>query len=238
MNNLISVIIPVYNHSGTLEKCVGSIISQSYRPIEVIIINDGSTDGFEVVAGKILAGMQRPDLNVIIINQQNQGAPAARNRGFAASKGDLIIFWDADTVAEPAMLAKMKMALENNPAAAYAYSSFKFGWKKFACRAFNADELKKNNYIDVTSLIRRADFSGFDESIKRFQDWDLWLTMLEKNKTGVFVPEILYAKIVGQRAGISRWLPRFFYRLPWVTKEVRRYRSARSLVLEKHGLRQ
>ena len=238
MNNLISVIIPVYNHSGTLEKCVGSIISQSYRPIEVIIINDGSMDGFEAVAGKILAGMQRPDLNVIIINQQNQGAPAARNRGFAASKGDLVIFWDADTIAEPDMLAKMKSSLDNNTGAAYAYSGFKFGWKKFACRAFNADELKKNNYIDVTSLIRRADFPGFDETIKRFQDWDLWLTMLEKNKTGVFVPEILYAKIVGQRAGISRWLPSFLYHLPWATKEVRRYRSARSLVLEKHGLRQ
>jgi glycosyltransferase involved in cell wall biosynthesis len=236
MNNLISVIIPAYNHSGTLERCFVSVIAQSYRSIEVIIVNDGSTDGFDTVADKILAGMKRPDVNVVIINQQNQGAPAARNRGFAASKGEFIIFWDADTVAEPGMLAKMKASLDNNSGASYAYSSFKFGWKKFSCRAFNAEELRRNNFIDVTSLIRRADFPGFDETVKRFQDWDLWLTMLEKNKTGVFVPETLYRKIVGGRAGISRWLPRFFYRLPWATKEVRRYREARRLVSEKHGL--
>lgn len=235
---MISVIIPVYNHAATLKKCVDSVFAQTYRPLEIIIVNDGSTDGFDAAAAGILRANNRGGLNIEIISQQNLGAPAARNRGFAASKGEFVIFWDADTTAKPEMLEKMKMALDKNAGAAYSYSGFMFGWKKFACRAFSAVELKIYNYIDVTSLIRRADFPGFDESIKKFQDWDLWLTLLEKNKTGVFVPEVLYRKLVGGRAGISRWLPRFFYHLPFETKEVRRYREARRLILLKHGLTQ
>jgi hypothetical protein len=130
----------------------------------------------------------------------------------------------------------MKDSLDKNPGASYAYSGFKFGWKVMRPVVFNSEDLKQNNYIDVTSLIRRSDFSGFDESIKKFQDWDLWLTMLEKNKTGVCVPEILYTKIVGGRVGISQWLPGFVYRLPWKGKAVRRFEEARDIVRKKHGL--
>jgi glycosyltransferase involved in cell wall biosynthesis len=171
-----------------------------------------------------------------VLNQKNSGGPAARNRGFRESKGDMIVFWDADVVAVPTMLEKMHQALLENPNASYAYSRFKFGWKTIRSLPFDTDQLRRVNYITATSLIRRADFPGWDESLKRFQDWDLWLTMLAQNKTGVFVPEILFRAEVGGRAGISKWLPSFVYRLPFKIKAVREYESARAVIAKKHHL--
>ena len=235
MNELVSIIIPVYNHAHTLPKALDSVLAQTYRPLEVIIVNDGSTDNFKIIAVEISAEKRYAELNIRIINQENHGAPAARNRGFAEAKGEYVIFFDADTIASTEMIAKMKTALLMNPDAAYAYSGFKFGWKVMRPVVFSGDLLKQNNYIDVTSLIRKPDFPGFDEVIKKFQDWDLWLTLLQKNKTGVCVPEILYKKIVAGRVGISRWLPSFVYRLPWKGQTVNRFEEARQIVLKKHG---
>jgi hypothetical protein len=60
--------------------------------------------------------------------------------------------------------------------------------------------------------------------------------MLEQGKTGVFVPEILYKKIVGGRVGISNWLPSFVYKLPWKTKSVEKYKNAKEIIVKKHNL--
>lgn len=233
---MISVIIPVYNHASVLGRCLASLAEQTLLPGEVIVVDDGSTDDFEKIAAEISKDEKFKNLNIKIIRQQNRGAGAARNRGFAESTGELVIFWDADTIACPEMLEKMKVALDANSVASFAYGQFKFGWKTMKSRPFDAVALKKENYIDTTSLLRRTDFSGFDESLKRFQDWDLWLALLEKNKTGVFVPEVLFKKLVAGRKGMSHWQPSFFYRLPWKSKAVKDYEAAKEIVRRKHGL--
>jgi len=236
MADLVSVIIPVYNHAGILKLSLNSVLNQTHRPLEVIVVNDGSTDDFESEIKDIILDHRYDEINIKVINQKNKGAPSARNRGFAESSGRFVIFWDADTIGEPSMIRKMLRALVENAGAAYAYGGFKFGWKKFKSNVFSADALKQNNFIDVTSLIRREYFTGFDETLKRFQDWDLWLTLLEKNNTGIFVPEILYKKVVGNRAGISRWLPKFAYSLPFKWRVKDDYQAKKAVVLEKHGL--
>ena len=105
-NPLISVIIPVYNHAHTLRRCLESVCDQIYRPLEVVVVNDGSTDNFEEVINKLQVLIRKLP-NFQVINQRNLGSPAARNRGFQASQGDYVIFWDADTIAKPNMLEKM-----------------------------------------------------------------------------------------------------------------------------------
>ncbi len=238
MNNLVSIVIPVFNHAHTLDNCLGTIVWQAYnQPLELIIVNDGSTDNFDETLAKILN--KCPDikaLNPIVINQPNLGAPAARNRGFKEAHGEYIIFVDADTVCHPRMIETMKRVLDQSPQASYAYSQFRFGWKKMKSNIFDSGLLKQMNYIDITSLIRTKDFVPFDESFKRFQDWDLWLTMLRKNKTGVFIPEVLYKKIIWGRKNISSWLPSWFYSLPWKTKKVKEYEEAKKIIQKKHGL--
>lgn len=264
MQPLISVIIPVYNHAHTLKSCIESVFNQTYRPLEVIVVNDGSTDNFDEVVKECLLITDGDCIGVgsvlSVISQENSGAAAARNRGFASSKGEYVIFWDADTLAQPKMLEKMFVTLQNHPEASYVYSQFKFGWKKIKSQVFDANKLKQINYIDVTSLIRRESLNchpeqsdrvspkalavaqgslsncPFDILLKRFQDWDLWLTMLEQGKTGIFISEVLYEKKVTGRKGISSWLPSFIYKLPWKTKQVEKYEEARNIIFKKHCL--
>lgn len=233
MKPTISIIIPVYNHAHTLERSLRSLEGQTYQPIEVIVVDDGSMDDFDAVIGVLV---EKIKIEIKIVRQENKGAAAARNRGFAESRGEYVIFWDADTVAEPHMLEKLLGALESHPEAAYAYSRFKFGWKTIQAREFDAEALRRVNYVDTTSLIRREAFPGFDELLKRFQDWDLWLTLLERGQKGVFVPEVLFKKVTVARKGISSWLPSFAYRLPWKSQKVRGYEKAKQIVMEKHGL--
>ena len=236
MSSLISIIIPVYNHAATIERSFASIVKQVYRPIEVIVVDDGSTDDPSPQFSVLSTQSRVAGVPLKIVRQENRGAGAARNRGFQESKGEYVIFWDADTVAEPEMLEKMATQLLQHPEASYAYSQFKFGWKTMRSQPFNIGDLKKCNYIDTTSLLRREDFFGFDESLKRFQDWDLWLTLLEKGKKGIFIPEVLFKKIVSGRKGMSSWLPSGWYRLPWKSKKVKNYEAARMIVLSKHHL--
>jgi len=99
--------------------------------------------------------------------------------------------------------------------------------------------LKQNNYIPTTSLIRRKDAIKWDESLKRFQDWDLWLTMSEAGKTGVWVDEYLFTVLGG--GTMSKWLPRFAYKapfkwLPFVSKSVNQYEKTKKVIIQKHKL--
>lgn len=233
--DLISVIIPIYNQAYTLRRSLVTLVNQTYRPLEVIVVNDGSTDNFSEVIKNVLAEDLFKELKIKVVNQSNQGAPAARNHGFSESSGNYVIFWDADTIAQPEMLAVMHQTLLDNPTVSWVYSQFCFGWKKMRGQEFDLESLKKNNYIDVTSLIRRDAFSPFDEKLKRFQDWDLWLTLAEQGKSGKFIPKVLYKKITNP-VGISSWLPSFFFKLPWQTNKVKKYEAAAEIIKQKHGL--
>jgi len=88
----ISIIIPVYNVSKYLKRCLDSVINQTYKNIEIIIVNDGSTDD----SLKICESYQKKDKRIIIINQKNQGLSAARNKGLNIANGKYICFIDSD----------------------------------------------------------------------------------------------------------------------------------------------
>jgi len=241
---MISIIIPTFQHAKEIEGCLRSILNQTFKDYEIIIVNDGSTDNTLEVLEKY---KNPPPLfwgkkwwRVKIINQENRGAAAARNRGFKESQGEFVLFCDADMVLKPEMLEKLKDALEKNLEKSYAYCSFKFGWKKFKCGKFDAEKLKKMNYIHTSALIRREHFLGFDQSLKKFQDWDLWLTMLECGYEGVWLPEILF-KIKPRKKGISHWLPSFFYKLPLTkigiySKIIDNYQRTKNIIKNKHNL--
>lgn len=226
---MISIIIPLYNKRQTIAKTINSILNQTYKDLEIIVIDDGSGDGSIEEAEKFGKKI------TLIKGLGHFGANWARNYGAHLAGGDYLFFCDADIVLWPDALQKLKKALDENPSASYAYCSFvRGGWKKMPSRKFDAELLKKYNYISTMSLLRRADFAGFDENLKRFQDWDLWLTMAEKRKAGIFVPEFLFSSYVA-RNSISQWLPKIFYRIPWL-KAVKKYNEAREIILKKHNL--
>ena len=112
MSELISVIIPAYNKSEELRASLASLLSQTYRNYEVIIVNDGSTDNTAHIIDEFKDKFCSRKIRFKIILQNNQGANAARNRGFREHHGGCVIFWDADVTAEPTMIEKMAKVLE------------------------------------------------------------------------------------------------------------------------------
>lgn len=232
---MISIIIPVYNQADRITKTLDSINKQSYRDYEVIIVNDGSSDNVDNVCAEYLKKIESPN-HYLFLNQTNQGAPAARNHGFRESKGEYLLFCDADAVLHPQALEYMLSYLEANKNASYAFSSFLWGKKLFKLTDFDPEKLKRQPYIHTMSLIKRSDYpaGGWDENIKKFQDWDLWLTMLEAGKVGVFVPQVLFTVAPG--GTISSWLPSFAYKLFPFLPAVKKYNGAMKIIKNKHGL--
>jgi glycosyltransferase involved in cell wall biosynthesis len=100
MDVKVSVIIPVYNAEKYLDKCLKSVVEQTLREIEIICVDDGSTDE----SLSILHGYEKADDRIRIITQENAGAGAARNRGMLEAKGEYLSFLDADDFFEPDML--------------------------------------------------------------------------------------------------------------------------------------
>ena len=231
---MISIIIPVYNHSSTLPKVLDSIADQTVQDLEVIVVDDGSQDPVRVDAQKYSFPLQ-------LIRQKNAGAPVARNNGFKKSGGEYVIFWDADIIAHETMLEKMKTVLDCQKDVSFVYVNFHYGKTLMKGKKFNIQELKKNNYIPVCSLIRRKDFPGFDPKLKRFQDWDVWLTMVEEGNRGYWINDIVFRTVQEERIGISDALPSYAYTFPfrylppW-KKSVQKYFLAKKVVQKKHGI--
>lgn len=237
---MISIIIPIYNQADKIGKCLDSILNQTYKDYEVIIVNDGSSDDFNKTIERFLqtsssrlGELKKP---LQIFSQGNKGAPAARNRGYREAGGDYLFFCDADAVLKPEALKTMLNGLKQRPTASYAFSSFLWGRKLFKLGPFDAEKLKKAPYIHTMSLIRREHFpaSGWDESIKKLQDWDLWLTMLKQRRSGVWIDKVLFKVQPG--GTISSWLPSFAYKLLPFLPSVKKYKKAMEIIKKKHNL--
>lgn len=230
---LISVVIPAYNHARELRHCLESLRKQTFLDFEIIVVDDGSTDE----TPRVLEA-QKDSVRAITI--PHSGANKARNIGAKESSGQYLLFCDADVRLKPVMLQEMLAALTAHHEASFAYSSFRFGWKLFRLFPYNPERLRRENYIHTTSLIRREHFPGFDENIHRLQDWDLWLTMLQQGRHGVWIPKVLFS-VKPRRFGISAWLPRVAYKIPWNKLRIRierleKYEEAKLIIAQKHGL--
>lgn len=118
MNSLVSVIVPVYNAQSVLERCVDSILNQSYKNIEVILIDDGSTDGSCEICRKY-----ERDSRVKYFYQNNGGVSSARNHGIKLASGDYIMFVDSDDYLKEECVTNLFVAAGNNNAD-FTFSGF------------------------------------------------------------------------------------------------------------------
>jgi len=138
----------------------------------------------------------------IVIEGGDESAPVKRNAGAAKIREPYIYFVDDDSIMRTGCLLKLLQALEKDPGAAFAYSDTEMvlypgvpypnpgGIRK--ARPWDYEALKHGNYVESMSLFRRKEFPGFDPMIKRFQDWDLFLSMGAAGKYGAYVPEVLF----------------------------------------------
>lgn len=104
---LFSVIVPVYNRAGSLQEALESVRHQTYRPIEIVVVDDGSTDRSPEVAREWAATHQDDGLKVVVYSQPNQGPGAARNAGLEMSTGSYIQYLDSDDLLHPDRLSRL-----------------------------------------------------------------------------------------------------------------------------------
>jgi glycosyltransferase involved in cell wall biosynthesis len=178
---LVSCIIPVYNRSGMLRECVDSVLRQTYRPIEVILCDDGSTDDTADVARELVA--KHPD-EVRYFHQENAGPGAARNLGFAHCRGEFLQYLDSDDLIDPRKFELQVAALDANPMADVCYcitlrgtaSSEMTYWAKTAEKIeqiFPAF-LPKRGWATLTPLWRRSmcERVGPWKPLRVMEDWE------------------------------------------------------------------
>jgi glycosyltransferase involved in cell wall biosynthesis len=182
----VSVIVPCFNYSRYLPDCVGSLLRQSLRDWECIVVDDGSTDATPEVCAQLASADQR----IKYLWQENRGLSAARNAGIRASIGDLLQFLDSDDLLEPEKLRTQVDWLDRNPQVDVVVGQaafFKDGdaqrVKPWALDPALSDEplaalVAKNSFVVNAVLIRRrvVDAIGlFDETLRAHEDWDYWL---------------------------------------------------------------
>jgi glycosyltransferase involved in cell wall biosynthesis len=197
--DLVSVVMPCFNAAPHLAEAVKSALAQTYARVEVIVVDDGSTDD----SWAILEQLARANPRVTAISQTNAGPAPARNRGLSAGKGDFIAFLDADDYWDPTCIEKLHRALRQGHAD-MAYC----GWQNIGLPGGRGEPYVPPDYSDVdkaelflagnrwpihAALTRRTvvdEAGGFDDRLTSCMDYDLWLRTAPF-VTLVRVPEVL-----------------------------------------------
>ena len=216
-NPLVSIVIPTYNHAEYLPRSLGSALAQTWPHVEVIVVDDGSTDDTSAIL--------RPWLDrVRYIRQPNRGLGAARNTGLSLAAGAFIQFLDADDTIYPAKIETQIAPMLFDASVALVYSDMDVvenGRRKLKLIE-NAPQtqldlvrrfFRYNLFQPNALLIRREallEAGGFDESRDAQEDWDLWLRMACDGYRFVHVPGV-YATYWRDGSRITRD-PEWMYR--------------------------
>ena len=227
---LVSVIIPTYNRANLLLRAIKSVLSQTYKNLELIIVDDCSTDN----TGEVVRKLQRKDKRIKYIkHRENRGGSAARNTGIKVAKGEYVAFQDSDDKWIQDKLEKQLAVLKKFPdEKTIIYTAFikimnKDAFylpgkkvKKKNGMIFN--ELIKNNFIGLpTVLINKScldEVGSFDERFPRSQDWELFLRLAKKFPFE-FIDEPLLL---------------VFYQEKSISADFKSFIKSRKMILERH----
>lgn len=240
----VSVIIPVYNVEAYLRECLDSVLNQTLRDIEIICVDDGSTDG----SAAILAEYAARDSRVRIVTQKNAGAGAARNAGLALAKGEWLSFLDADDVFDGNMLSDMVAAGENGKADVVACTEIKRGdifrrWRGWAWdKIFKREFISKHKfefqnlpvsndlYFTYGALVQAAKIAVVPRTyvMHRKRDGSVETTRDRSPLAPLEAVKALYARI-GMVDGFARWIPEFLF---WHINRLKKVESSDLLYYE------
>jgi glycosyltransferase involved in cell wall biosynthesis len=194
MKPLVSVIVPIYNAAPYLQETLDSILASTYRPIEVVMVDDGSKDNSLSIAKSYCE--QYAECKVI--EQANRGVSAARNSAIRATKGTYILPVDADDkIADTFIQKAVDIIEENNNVRAVGCRCWMFGAvdKEWELPRFSHALLARKNMIPATALYRKLDWQrcgGYCEQEIYREDWDFWLSMMELGGTFYKIDEVLF----------------------------------------------
>lgn len=210
MDELVSIIVPVYNTGEYLAPCVESLVTQTYRNIEIILVDDGSTDG----SGAVCDEFARRDDRIRVIHQKNAGVSAARNAGLDAMQGSYLLFVDGDDTIAPNTIALALRGFLDGSADLVVFGVTKI-WKQeeqqedlpLEVGIFSREELlfgilkdyascgagfPVNKVWRVDTFGSRADIPRFDLELYFFEDMEWVVRMLLQIRSAKLLPEHCY----------------------------------------------
>ena len=195
MNPLISIVIQTFNREHLILDAIETCVLQTYRPLEIVVVDDGSTDRTVEFVQNWSNGSSHKDVTLKIIKQENKGGNVARNNGIKNATGEFIAFLDSDDIWNTTKLEKQYEFIIQANTIGGVYC----GLRQVEVESGKVISDNKRNYTegfilshllikDVTAptsafLIRKKVFEavgGFDKTLKARQDWDMWIRISEK----------------------------------------------------------
>ncbi|HOE16318.1 MAG TPA: glycosyltransferase family A protein [Syntrophorhabdaceae bacterium] len=188
----ISVVIPCFNHGAYVDEAVGSVLGQTYQDIEIVIVNDGSTDE---PTNRLLAGYDKPKTKVVVI--PHSGLAWARNAGIRESRGEYILPLDADDKIGSRYAEEAVKVLDGDANAGIVYCEAEmFGERagRWDLRAYSLREELIENQIFCSAFFRKQDWEaagGYNANMLfGYEDWDLWLSIIEMGRSVHKLPDV------------------------------------------------
>lgn len=192
----VSVVITCYNYGKYLRECVRSVANQTFRDLELIIVNDGSTDDSLAVAEACLKEFSV--LKIILVDQPNSGQPAlSRNAGIRQAKGEFILPIDADDRIAANYLEEAFKAIDADPKVDLVYSDSLFDNGKSRSRKkpgrFDVKSLSACNQLVYCCVYRRKiweKMGGYRDNVRGYEDWDFWIAASLTGATAAYIPSV------------------------------------------------
>lgn len=206
-----SVVIPCYNGAAFIRQALESVLEQTYPNIEIIVVDDGSTDGSAAIVRRVA-----PQARIII--QPNRGEGASRNRGILAAAGEYVALLDADDWWEKELVARQVEVFLDHPETGCVYSDFAHsidGESQGSRHARLAprpegqvyQRLAEGNFVSASAImIRRSAFSVaglFDPKLKSAADYDMWLRLAKTEEFRSVRCVLSYYRIHGNNSVVS-----------------------------------
>jgi glycosyltransferase involved in cell wall biosynthesis len=190
----ISVLMPCFNHGAFVKEALQSVLDQTMSDVEIVVVDDGSTDAATV---DVLRQLNTPQTTVL--RTENQGLPAARNYAARHASGAFFCALDADDRLAPTWFERALNVFERDPDLAFVshwletFGDEVWKWTPASC---NLPALLARNTVNGAAVVRRSAFEvvgGYDESMREgCEDWDFWLRLVERGFRGAIVPEFMF----------------------------------------------
>lgn len=189
----LGVVVLSYNKAWIWGKFWASLVTQTRYPNQIVVVDDGSTDGTQ----ELLRQSTYPPGFLPLLETNRIGQSSARNVGLYNIGTDLVVFLDGDLLLQSNMLGRMEQELADHPEVSFVYSHYDRTGAvsgKVTARPWDLNTLKMGNYISPMAMCRKGDLPSpcFDPELSRYEDWDLWLRMGKAGKQGRLIDETLF----------------------------------------------
>lgn len=192
---LVSIIVPCYKQAHLLPETLNSVLAQTYKNWECIVVNDGSPDNTSEVVNTYIC----KDSRIKLLEQVNQGVSVARNNGINYSNGEFILPLDGDDLIEPTYIEKAIQYFISFPDTKLVYcEADRFDQKKeyWKLPTYTYEDEIWENRLFCSSIYKRSDYNktiGYNPNMKEgYEDWDFWLSLLNSDDLVYRIPEVLF----------------------------------------------